>query len=241
MHCIKFAHRILEREFIMENITFNEWAFKKKLEASLKEVKKILDTSRRPEVAGDVHHGYKDKYCLAEYLTNTAMAALLNALGSLGLDDEKLSVLVDWAKNGHSVWLEFEGKETCEFLREQTREEKSSKKLVTESQFFGKATNQVVTTIKEYFYKVTMSYNLVAKCSGKDPLSINSRKGCMEIKTTSKEAPRPKQQSFSSLFTIESPDITFVLKQLSSAGGHLEFTIDRSDVDKCRTPLRDHP
>ena len=224
----------------MENITFNEWNFKRKFDASVKEVKKILDTSRRPELAGDVHHGYKDKYCLAEYLTNTAMAALLNALGSLGLDDEKLSVLVDWAKNGHSVWLEFEGKETCEFLREQTREEKSSKKLVTESQFFGKATNQVVTTIKEYFYKVTMNYNLVAKCSGKDPLSINSRKGHMEMKTTSKEAPRPKQQSFEKSANIQTllPDITFLLNQLGGAGGRLEFSIDRSDVGKCRTPLR---
>merc|ERR1712038_119081 len=225
----------------MENITFNEWNFKKKLEASLKEVKKILDTSRRPEVAGDVHHGYKDKYCLAEYLTNTAMAAVVNALGSLGMNDEKLSNVVDWAKNGHSVWLEFEGKETCEFLREEVREEKSNKKTVTESQFFGKTTNQVVTTIKEYFYKVTLDYNLVAKCSGKDPLSITSRKGHMEIKTTSKEAPRPKQQGFGEAegfnFT-SSPDITFLLKQLSSAGGLFAFTIDRSDVDKCRTPLR---
>ena len=221
----------------MENLSYDEWNFKKKLDVSLREVKKILDTSRHPELAGDVHHSYKDKYCLSEYLTNTAMAALMNVLSSLGINDEKLSVLVDWAKNGHSVWLEFEGKETCEFLREQVREEKISKKNVTESQLFGKSTNQVVTTIKEYFYKVTLNYNLVAKCSGKDPLSLTSRKGSMEIKTTAKEAPRPKQQSFER-FGCSSPDITFLLKQLNNAGEHLAFTIDRSDVDKCRTPLR---
>ena len=232
--------KIAQRQHKMNCVTFHELSFKKKLNVSLKEVKKILDTSRCPELAGDVQHSYKDKYCLSEYLTNTAMAALVNVLGSLGMNNEMLSKMVNWAKNGHSVWLEFEGKETCEFLREEVREEKSSKKVVKESQFCGKTTNQVVTTVKEYFYKVTLEYNLVAKCSGKDPLSITTRKGHMEIKTTSKEAPRPKQQSFggSTNMQTSSPDITFLLKQLSSSEGLLAFTIDRSDVDKCRTPLR---
>ena len=45
-----------------------------KLDAALKEVRRIWDTSRHPVLAADVHHGYGDKYCLSEYLTNAAMA-----------------------------------------------------------------------------------------------------------------------------------------------------------------------
>ena len=32
------------------------------LDAALKEVKRILDTSRHPELAADVHHGYQGRY-----------------------------------------------------------------------------------------------------------------------------------------------------------------------------------
>ena len=47
----------------------------------------------------------QDKYCLSEYLTNASMAAVLNVLEAMGLDGEKLSVLVNWATEGRSVWL----------------------------------------------------------------------------------------------------------------------------------------
>ena len=90
----------------MDKSNFNELTFKKKLDVALAEVKKILDTSRSPQHADEVHHGYEDKYSLSEFLTNSTLASVLNVLNSLGLDDEKLSVLVHWAKQGLSVWLE---------------------------------------------------------------------------------------------------------------------------------------
>ena len=219
----------------MDNLTFDELAFKRKLDAALKEVRRILDTSRHPELAADVHHGYGDKYCLSEYLTNAAMAALLNVLDAMGLDEEKLSVLVNWAREGRSVWLEYEAEESCEFLREQVREEKSKKKQVFQSQLLGRSSHQVVTTIKEYYYKVSLEYLLVARCSRKDSLVINSRKGDMEIKTASSEAPRPKQQTHGR--KNASPDITFLLKQLTEKS-QLAFAIDRTDAEECRTPVR---
>ena len=46
----------------MDNLTFDELTFKRKLDAALKEVKRILDTSRHPELAGDVHHGYQGRF-----------------------------------------------------------------------------------------------------------------------------------------------------------------------------------
>ena len=111
---------------MMEN--FNEWQFKQKLEKTLAEVKRILHTERHPVIAGDVHHAYSDKYCLAESLTNTALAASLNCLESIGLDKEKLSILIDWAKKGNAVWLEAsDGVQTCQFLRMEEMEEKSKR------------------------------------------------------------------------------------------------------------------
>ena len=44
-------------------------------------------------LAGDAHHAYQDKYCLTEWLTNTALAATLNCLEVIGLDNEKLAQL----------------------------------------------------------------------------------------------------------------------------------------------------
>ena len=217
----------------MDKSNFNELTFKKKLDVALAEVKKILDTSRSPQRADEVHHGYEDKYSLSEFLTNSTLASVLNVLNSLGLDDEKLSVLVQRAKKGLSVWLELEGSETCQFLREQVREEKSSKKNVVDSQLFGKFSHQVVTKIKEYLYKVTFKYNLVAKCAGKDSFTITSRKGVMDIKTTSKEAPRLKHENFENA----SLNLNFLLKQLAN-GNQLAFAIDRSDAETCRTPVR---
>ena len=220
----------------MDNLTFDELDFKRKLDGALREVRRILDTSRHPEPAGEVHHSYRDKYCLSEYLTNTALAALLNVLGSIGLDEDKLSILVNWMKEGRSVWLEYECKETCQFLREQVREEKSKKKLVSVSQLVGKTTHHVLTTIKEYCYKVSLEYLLTAKCSQENVVLITSRKGHREIKTTDKEAPRPKQQAHIINGGV-SPDLTFLLKQLIE-GNRLAFTIDRSNAEKCRTPVR---
>ena len=218
---------------MMEN--FNEWQFKQKLEKTLAEVKRILHTERHPVIAGDVHHAYSDKYCLAESLTNTALAASLNCLESIGLDKEKLSILIDWAKKGNAVWLEAsDGVQTCQFLRMEEREEKSKHKVEKDSSMFGKTTQQVVTNIKEYFYKIGIEYQIVARCNGQDPQYgiISTRKGVMDIKTTSEVAPLPAKAPIP--LSKECPDITFLLKELSDGG--LAFRINRKE--NCHTPMR---
>ena len=132
--------------------------------------------------------------------------------------------------------IEYEAEERCEFLREQNREEKSTTKRVIQSHLLGKSTHQVVTTVKEYFYNASVEYYLVAKCSREgDNLVINSRKGTTEIKTTSSEAPRPKRQTHQ--WKNTSPDITFLLKQLTEKS-QLAFAIDRADAERCRTPVQ---
>ena len=60
--------------------------FERRLQTSVTEIKRILDSTKNPVLAGDAHHAYVDKYCLAEWLTNTGLAAVLNCWESLGID-----------------------------------------------------------------------------------------------------------------------------------------------------------
>ena len=212
--------------------------FQSKVEKAKREAKRILDTERHPVLAGDAHHAYQDKYCLAEWLTNTALAATLNCLEVIGLDGEKLAVLVEWAKAGHAVWLEAnEGLRTCKFLRMEERDEASKTKVVSESELFGKSTCQIVTTIKEHFFEITVEYKIVARCNGKDPQFgiICARRAKTEIKTTSEVA--PMEETIPMPLTNLKPDITFLLKELAN-GGSLSFSINRND--KCHTPVRNN-
>lgn len=61
-------------------MSFNEAAFKARLNTALKEVKKILDNARHPVIAEKREHGYDDKYLLASWAVNTSIASQLNVL-----------------------------------------------------------------------------------------------------------------------------------------------------------------
>eukprot|EP00435_Cladocopium_sp_Y103_P016195 s361_g4.t1 len=65
--------------------------------ALAQKVKQILGAEKSPQIAGDVHHEYEDKYLLVERATNMAAAAELNCLGMLGLTPQHLSTLKQWA------------------------------------------------------------------------------------------------------------------------------------------------
>jgi hypothetical protein len=64
---------------------FNEAEFRDRVERALVTVRTVLDNTRNPTYPADVPHRYDDKYLLAEYLTNTATASVLNALDAIGL------------------------------------------------------------------------------------------------------------------------------------------------------------
>lgn len=97
-----------------------------------------MDTTRNPRLAENEDHVYDNKYALAEFLTNTAVAAQINALQRLGLEPEKLQQVLDWVHTDHkSVTLRFRASDTCTFLREQVVE------LVSDR---GHATTTTTTT-----------------------------------------------------------------------------------------------
>ena len=90
---------------------------------------------------------YDDKYGLAEFLANTAIAAGHECLAQLGLTAAGMQQLVLWGQS-RSVTLRFDASETCSYLREQSRKVESSS-VVHESTLFGKSSSKVVTTVRE--------------------------------------------------------------------------------------------
>lgn len=70
------------------------------------------DSLRAPQLPEQVSHKYDDKYFLAEFLTNTALAAQMNCLESLGLGKAGLVALKE-SSNHRAITLRFESTQTC--------------------------------------------------------------------------------------------------------------------------------
>jgi hypothetical protein len=94
-----------------------------------------------------------------EFLTNTALAALLNCLEFLGLNSQALPTLLGWVKT-RSVTLRLATSETCTFVKETTREVESK------IQHFAigpiSLSSKSVEKITEYFWNYTATYELYA-------------------------------------------------------------------------------
>ena len=84
-------------------------------------------------IPADVHHTYGDKYNLAEWLTNLSLAAELNCLDMLGLEQTRLATLRGWAAT-QNVTLRLQSEERCSFSREEERVEED---IVSHEQFGG--------------------------------------------------------------------------------------------------------
>lgn len=143
---------------------FDEYRFKQQVDSALQRIRTILANTRAPQYPADVQHRYDDKYGLAEFLTNTSIAAQINCLDILGANEKHLQTMKQWAQN-RSVTLRLKSEERCVFDRETTRKVESSSQYVTEYKGpFGSSskTEKVVTTVTEYFWKFDVDYELFA-------------------------------------------------------------------------------
>jgi hypothetical protein len=99
---------------------FIDWRFRASVEKALRSVEQILGTTRNPRLLEDEDHVYEDKYALAEFLTNTIVAAQMNVLGALGLTDEIFDEL--WKtvhEEKRSVTLRFQAELSTRFVKEE--------------------------------------------------------------------------------------------------------------------------
>ena len=204
----------------------------------MQSVKRILANTRAPELPSEVAHTYDDKYRLAESLTNTTAAALVNALDALGLPAASIEEMRRWAADGHDVSIRFISTQKCAFDREESREEKHPTTVqATTTSKKGKEkskTTTVTTTITEYFWQYHVQYSVVA-FKGAAPVASSitavDRAGHREIMTKVKTAPRHPAQS-----KDQTCSVTWLL-QLLSDDLKLAFKIDRT-AESCRTPRR---
>lgn len=200
-------------------------------------IKKILDVNRNPILAEHVPHAYVDKYILANFVGRMCVASNVAVLEAMGLTPEGLAKLQEWNKN-KAVTLELSSVDKCTFVKETKRDVESATKHVTEVSvglLNMKKTNKTVTTITEYFWNYEVDWTLFAYSgiNRTDRVTLASRKGSHELKTSSKS--NPKREIAST--THATLNMTWLLSQINQ-NGQACFEIDRSDEKRCRTPRR---
>ena len=210
-----------------------------RVQRSLQEVKKVLDATRNPQLATEVHHEYTDKFLLAEFVTGAACAGQLLCLEALGLTAEGLAKLAEVGRK-RTVTLSLRSVETCAFEKKTTREVEDATKHVTEvAGRLGttKITDKVVRTVTEYFWNVGVSYELFAYAGndkdGADRVVLCSGERKTQIKTLCEDTPRPKRHVHEGMET----DLSWLVKHVELEGLRVGFQVDRL-AKKCHTPRR---
>jgi hypothetical protein len=225
----------------------NHSIIREKVDSALEEVKKILDETRNPKFARDVDHRYEDKFHLANFLTNVALAAFLNTVEELGFGYEKLTELVEKSSGGvRSATLRFASEQSCTFQEEKSVEVDSGMQRIMEIKKKKKGTNvmetitsKVSTTVKEYLWTVYVKYECFV-FFGSDPnheklLLFDRISSCDLITTGTKEAPFP---SHCRNVPID-VSLSWLIKNILVKGNEClcNFSIDRT-LKSCRTPRR---
>jgi hypothetical protein len=217
------------------------------VEKALKEVKKILDTTKNPRVVdADMEHTYNDKFLLAESITNTSLAAFRSSLVSLGVTKEHWDQWRAWTQNNKTVTIRFQATETCELEKQEIVEVDTpgSVETTTTSSALGGFRKTTSTKVKlkygEDHWKVSVNYSLVA-FAGNDTehlVTISSREAEEIIRTvrgssdTNARPPIPNRTDHRPIDW----DITWFLKQLYTTTDTTEegqFTIER---ESAKTP-----
>jgi hypothetical protein len=257
----------------MKYTPFHEQRFRCSVSRAMKQAQTILDSTRQPRLAEDEEHKYDDKYGLAEFLTNTSIAAQLNAMERVGLDPEKIRSISEWFHSDQSkrrsVILRFQAEDTCSFIMEKEHEiESGIREIETTSttaphssgcidpggflleDHFKTETvkTKIITKVKEYHWKVTVSYKIVifpAKEIEK-ALELQQRSTeCTIITAAGTGVARTKQSHRikgplpeRTVHTPKDVNITWFFQMLSLKEQTCQFSIDREDVKICRTPRR---
>jgi len=246
----------------MKYTAFHEKQFHGLVNKALQSVRKILDVNRNPRIAEDMEHKYEDKYALAEFLTNTSIAAQINILERMGLSEAKLKRLIEIVQvEKRTVTLCFESEDSCTFLKEQMvdvvqheSEHNIEKKAAASSSIFYSSTaqkkettnikHQVVQKVREYHWKVTSQYRVYCydindPLKNHNSIDLLARSASTTITTTgTRETPFPQHTKHSPVYH----DFSWILRQIKDEADDMKgrtccFEIDRTK-DTCFTPRR---
>ena len=213
--------------------SFQMEIFKKKLDSGLKTVARVLDVNRNPQLAGDVHHKYNDKYQIAEFLTAAASASVLTSLKIAGLTTDKL-LEVTKRSGTKAVTLQFKSESSCSFIKREEREIEGPKHVTEVSGAMNlKSTSKTITKVTEYFWNQEIEFGFLIYF-GSDPtdcVELTSRKLSTTLKTRSESPPYAN----TSHPVLKLP-LTWIINLLTEEA-KVDFTINRN-ASTCHTPRR---
>jgi hypothetical protein len=148
----------------MESEDLRAAEFRRKVAAAIDTVRRVLDTSRRPELADEVQHTYTDKFGLVDQVTASWVAVQLQWLRQLGVSSDLIELAKSWsARKKKSVSLRFEARETCVFDHSEKHkvEPPSPRTVVTGLRGLFRATAYQVSYVMEHHWNFAVSYRLV--------------------------------------------------------------------------------
>ena len=182
-------------------LTESQRVFEKKLGRAMEAVRALLDTTRNPVLISDdaaANHTWTDKYSVAEFVTNTAIAAYWNALERmLELKEEDYQIMQQWvSQDDKNVILRFQAQDSFIFQKEVIANVDLGK-TEDESMWESISRNKVVTKRTEYHWNAQISYKIQAcrgSCdNGDDSLTLLDRERTMNVITLNQNAPIPEQ------------------------------------------------
>lgn len=126
--------------------TWNEAEFSSKVDAALQRARLVLENNKRPQLPHGASHTYLDKYVLAEFVTQTFVAAVMQTLDAVGVSAGSFAKMKDWSKS-RSVTVRLKAEERCKFLRKVVRDVRSDTTSVSKSTLFGTRESYTVTKV----------------------------------------------------------------------------------------------
>ena len=210
---------------------------------ALESVESILDTTRNPVLPEDAEHTYEDKYALAEFVVNSAIASYGNVLNHIGVRDNILDQALHWYQDDKStVELEFVGKTWSEFVKEEERMTTDSE---TETDFVTKVYNAATKTktdtvkVKSKVYDMhhTLNIQLDLKIKTKDSsITVFTHAKKVQFVHISKNQGERKLPIHTNSSANNKLSLNWLLEMLSD-GTESKFSIDRKN-ESCKTPRR---
>lgn len=235
--------------------------YQKLLQRALNVIQQISGVSKNPKLIEDFDHEYDDKFTTVEFMTNLAIAAVLDTLDKLnGFNDSVLKRAVNAVtEQNRSATLRFVVERKCRFLeltkavaieppsttlthkiKEGKVEEKFTRGENNDGDNSSKKSSSRWSTVsnyvkeaKEYHWMVTIQWKMVLFFSGSDQaaITLERRKGAKKIITQMKTNPPFPAQGLAN----KDVDLTWLFKNINPSTLKYCFAIDR---EHATTPRR---
>ena len=226
------------------NYDFNEYQFKSSVAKALKSVESILEATRNPVLPEDTEHTYEDKYALAEFVVNSAIASYTNVLNHIGVKDNVLDQALRWYKDDKStVELQFVAKTWTEFVKEEERQttnveiEKNTIKTTIDNPTTESKIDLIKVKTKVWDVHHTLNIQLDLNVKTKDStIKIMNHTATVPfiVKTVHQgEKKLPMKTNSSANYMLS---LNWLLDMISN-DKESQFSIDREETS-CKTPRR---